>query len=79
MTRGRNDANEWVKEYKIEHSVDGIAFFPDKDDQGDVKVFISLPYASSALYTLLFTSKSNRKHFHNLYHTYWNEIHIYAS
>ena len=58
MTRGRNDANEWVKEYKLEYSVDGTSFSPHRDELGKMKVgksIISLSNAPLMLHTL--TSK----------------------
>lgn len=38
MTRGRNDANEWVKEYRIEYSTDGEIFESEYDTDGTEKV-----------------------------------------
>lgn len=40
MSRGRNDANEWVTEYEILSSVDGEVFFKKLDENHKPKVCI---------------------------------------
>ena len=39
-TQGRQDADEWVTNYRVSYSYDGIFFRNYKDNAGDPKVFI---------------------------------------
>lgn len=39
-TQGRQDADQWVTNYRVSYSYDGIFFRDYKDNAGDAKVFI---------------------------------------